>query len=106
MMFTLSGGNSAKTSYSLGVNKSIDEEVMPSNGSDIDRLKMHGSINTKIGSAVIDLKTYHSWGVKDLLATYFIYLNIKMKGLGIMHHPIGMTLYQMAGQNIINLDLV
>ena len=104
MMFTLSGGNSAKTSYSLGVNKSIDEELCLAMEVILIGLK-YSSINTKIGSAVIDLKTYH-WGVKDLLAIYFIYLNIKMKGLGIMHHPIGMTLYQMAGQNIINLDLV
>ena len=77
MMFTLSGGNSAKTSYSLGVNKSIDEEVMPSNGSDIDRLKMHGSINTKIGSAVIDLKTYHSWGSQGFISNLFHLLEYK-----------------------------
>ena len=49
-MFTLSGGNSAKTSYGLGVNKSIDEEVA-SNGVILIGLKCMVLLNTKIGSS-------------------------------------------------------
>ena len=77
MMFSINGGGSSKTSYSLGINKSLDEEVMPSNGSDIERLKMHGSINTQIGSAVINLKTYQSWGSQGFISNLFHLLEYK-----------------------------
>ena len=77
MMFSINGGGSSNTSYSLGINKSLDEEVMPSNGSDIERLKMHGSINTQIGSAVINLKTYHSWGSQGFISNLFHLIEYK-----------------------------
>ena len=73
----MSGGSSSNVSYNLGFNNSTDEEVMPSNGKDIEQLKVHGSINARIGSAVIDVKTYHSWGQQGFISNLYHLLEYK-----------------------------
>ncbi|MFL3013134.1 MAG: TonB-dependent receptor plug domain-containing protein [Candidatus Neomarinimicrobiota bacterium] len=55
----------------------IDEEVMPSNGKKIEQTKIHGSINARIGSAVIDVKTYHSWGQQGFISNLYHLLEYK-----------------------------
>ena len=75
--FSMSGGNSSSASYNIGFNNSIDQEVMPGNGRDIERLKVHGSVNAKIGTAVIDVKTYHSWGQQGFISNLYHLLEYK-----------------------------
>ena len=75
--FSMSGGSSSNVSYNLGFNNSTDEEVMPSNGKDIEQLKVHGSINARIGSAVIDVKTYQSWGQQGFISNLYHLLEYK-----------------------------
>ena len=75
--FSLSGGSSSNVSYNLGFNKSTDEEVMPSNGKGIEQLKIHGSINARIGPTVVDVKTYHSWGEQGFFSNLYHLLEYK-----------------------------
>ena len=75
--FSMSGGNSSNASYNIGFNNSIDQEVMPGNGKDIERLKVHGSVNARIGTAVIDVKTYHSWGQQGFISNLYHLLEYK-----------------------------
>nr|AGO87780.1 hypothetical protein [uncultured bacterium 1250012-L08] len=62
LSFSLSGRSTSDISYNLGANSTVDEEVMPSNGKNIEVLKLHGALNARIGSAKIDIKTFQSWG--------------------------------------------
>jgi len=75
--FSLSGGSASNVSYNLGFNNSTDEEVMPSNGKGIEQLKVHGSINARIGPTVIDVKTYHSWGRQGFFSNLYHLLEYK-----------------------------
>jgi len=75
--FSLSGGSSSNVSYNLGFNNSTDEEVMPSNGKGIEQLKVHGSINARIGPTVVDVKTYHSWGEQGFFSNLYHLLEYK-----------------------------
>ena len=75
--FSISGGNSENVSYSIGLNNTIDEEVMPSNGEKIEQTKIHGSLNARVGSAVIDIKTYHSWGKQGFISNLYHLLKYK-----------------------------
>ncbi len=75
--FSLSGGSSSNVSYNLGFNNSMDEEVMPSNGKGIEQLKIHGSINARIGPTVVDVKTYHSWGEQGFFSNLYHLLEYK-----------------------------
>ena len=74
---SVSGGSSSNISYNIGYNNSVDEEVMPGNGKDIEQTKIHGSINARIGSAVIDAKTYHSWGKQGFISNLYHLLEYK-----------------------------
>jgi len=74
---SMSGGSSSNVSYNIGFNNSIYEEVMPGNGKDIKQTKIHGSINARIGSAVIDAKTYHSWGKQGFISNLYHLLEYK-----------------------------
>jgi outer membrane receptor protein involved in Fe transport len=74
---SMSGGSASNVSYNIGYNNSIDEEVMPGNGKDIEQTKIHGSINARIGSAVIDAKTYHSWGKQGFISNLYHLLEYK-----------------------------
>ena len=71
LSFSLSGRSSSDISYNLGVNRTVDEEVMPSNGKNIELLKMHGALNARIGSAKIDIKTFQSWGEQGFISNLF-----------------------------------
>jgi outer membrane receptor for ferrienterochelin and colicin len=75
--FSISGGSASNVSYNLGFNNSTDEEVMPSNGKGIEQLKVHGSINARIGPTVIDVKTYHSWGRQGFFSNLYHLLEYK-----------------------------
>jgi len=75
--FSMSGGRPSSVSYNLGLNNSIDEEVMPGNGKDIEQLKVHGSLNARMGSTVIDVKTYHSWGSQGFISNLYHLLEYK-----------------------------
>jgi|GEM_PF-658460 len=75
--FSMSGGSSSNVSYNWGFNSSRDDEVMPSNGKDIEQLKAHGSINARIGATVIDVKTYHSWGQQGFISNLYHLLEYK-----------------------------
>ena len=48
LSFSLSGRSTSDISYNLGANKTTDEEVMPSNGKEIEQLKLHGALNVRI----------------------------------------------------------
>ena len=69
--FSLSGRSSSDISYNLGANRTVDEEVMPSNGKNIELLKLHGALNARIGSAKIDIKTFQSWGKQGFISNLF-----------------------------------
>ena len=74
---SMSGNGGENVSYNIGYNNTIDEEVMPSNGKKIEQTKIHGSINARIGSAVIDVKTYHSWGQQGFISNLYHLLEYK-----------------------------
>ena len=74
---SMSGGSSENVSYSIGYNNTIDEEVMPSNGEKIEQTKIHASLNARVGSAVIDVKTYHSWGKQGFISNLYHLLKYK-----------------------------
>ena len=44
LSFSLSGRSTSDVSYNLGANRTVDEEVMPSNGKNIEVLKLHGCL--------------------------------------------------------------
>ena len=69
--FSLSGRSTSDISYNLGANRTVDEEVMPSNGKNIELLKLHGALNARIGSAKIDIKTFQSWGKQGFISNLF-----------------------------------
>ncbi|SVA31564.1 uncharacterized protein METZ01_LOCUS84418, partial [marine metagenome] len=71
LSFSLSGRSSSDISYNLGANRTVDEEVMPSNGKNIELLKLHGALNARIGSAKIDIKTFQSWGEQGFISNLF-----------------------------------
>ena len=71
LSFSLSGRSSSDISYNLGANRTVDEEVMPSNGKNIEVLKIHGALNARIGSAKIDIKTFQSWGEQGFISNLF-----------------------------------
>ena len=74
---SMSGNGGENVSYNIGYNNTIDEEVMPSNDKKIEQTKIHGSINARIGSAVIDVKTYHSWGQQGFISNLYHLLEYK-----------------------------
>ena len=75
--FSLSGRSTSDISYNLGANKTTDEEVMPSNGKEIEQLKLHGALNVRIGSAVVDVKTFQSWGDQGFISNLYHLLKYK-----------------------------
>ena len=75
--FNVNGSSDSNVSYNLGMNNTTDEEVMPGNGKKIEQLKVHGSVNARIGTAVIDLKTYHSWGKQGFISNLYHLLEYK-----------------------------
>ena len=75
--FSLSGRSSSDISYNLGANNTTDEEVMPSNGKDVKQLKLHGALNVRIGSAVVDVKTFQSWGDQGFISNLYHLLKYK-----------------------------
>ena len=75
--FSVNGSSDSNVSYNLGMNNTTDEEVMPGNGRKIEQLKVHGSVNARIGTAVIDLKTYHSWGKQGFISNLYHLLEYK-----------------------------
>jgi len=74
---SMGGSSGENVSYNIGYNNTVDEEVMPSNGKKIEQVKIHGSINARIGSAVIDVKTYHSWGQQGFISNLYHLLEYK-----------------------------
>mgnify|MGYP001159545810 FL=1 len=58
------GRSSSDISFNVGANRTVDEEVMPNNGQKVEQLKLHAAINVRIGPAVVDLKTFQSWGTQ------------------------------------------
>ena len=74
---SMGGSGGENVSYNIGYNNTVDEEVMPSNGKKIEQMKIHGSINARIGSAVIDVKTYHSWGQQGFISNLYHLLEYK-----------------------------
>ena len=75
--FSVNGSSDSNVSYNLGMNNTTDEEVMPGNGRKIEQLKVHGSVNARIGTAVIDLKTYQSWGKQGFISNLYHLLEYK-----------------------------
>jgi len=71
LSFSLSGRSTSDISYNLGANRTVDEEVMPSNGKNIEVLKLHGALNARMGSAKIDIKTFQSWGEQGFISNLF-----------------------------------
>ena len=63
---SINGSSDSNVSYNLGMNNTTDEEVMPGNGRKIEQLKVHGSVNARIGSAALMLKPIRAGGGKDL----------------------------------------
>ena len=77
LSFSLSGRSSSDISYNLGANRTVDEEVMPSNGKNIELLKIHGALNARIGSAKIDIKTFQSWGEQGFISNPVSYTHLR-----------------------------
>ena len=50
---------------------------MPSNGRDIERVKLYGGLNARIGSAQINVKTFHSWGEQGFISQLYHLLEYK-----------------------------
>ena len=74
---SINGSSDSNVSYNLGMNNTTDEEVMPGNGRKIEQLKVHGSVNARIGSAVVDVKTYQSWGRQGFISNLYHLLEYK-----------------------------
>ena len=77
LSISMNGRGSSNVSYNLGVNRAVDEEVMPSNGRDIERVKLYGGLNARIGSAQINVKTFHSWGEQGFISQLYHLLEYK-----------------------------
>lgn len=69
--FGFSGRSSPDVSFNLGANKTVDEEVMPSNGKNVEQLKLHAAMNVRIGPAVIDVKTFQNWGEQGFISNLY-----------------------------------
>ncbi|MBT3217351.1 MAG: TonB-dependent receptor [Candidatus Marinimicrobia bacterium] len=75
--FNLSGRSSSDLNFNFGVNGTVDEEVMPSNGKNIEQIKLHGALNARIGTAKVDVKTFQSWGRQGFISNLFHLLKYK-----------------------------
>ena len=77
LSISMNGRGSSNVGYNLGINRALDEEVMPSNGRDIERVKLYGGLNARIGSAQINVKTFHSWGEQGFISQLYHLLEYK-----------------------------
>ena len=77
LSISMNGRGSSNVGYNLGINRAVDEEVMPSNGRDIERVKLYGGLNVRIGSAQINVKTFHSWGEQGFISQLYHLLEYK-----------------------------
>ena len=77
LSISMNGRGSSNVGYNLGINRAVDEEVMPSNGRDIERVKLYGGLNARIGSAQINVKTFHSWGEQGFISQLYHLLEYK-----------------------------
>ena len=77
LSISMNGRGSSNVGYNLGINRAVDEEVMPSNGRDIARVKLYGGLNARIGSAQINVKTFHSWGEQGFISQLYHLLEYK-----------------------------
>ena len=77
LSISMNGKGVSNVGYNIGLNRTIDEEVMPSNGRDIERVKFHGGLNVRIGSAQVDVKTFQSWGEQGFISQLYHLLEYK-----------------------------
>ncbi len=77
LSFSMNGRGASDVGYNIGINRTVDEEVMPSNGRDVEQLKFHGGLNARIGSAQIDVKTFQSWGEQGFISQLYHLLEYK-----------------------------
>jgi len=75
--FNINKRQSNDVSFNVGVNATVDEEVMPDNGQNIEQIKLHGAINARIGSAKIDVKTFQNWGKQGFISNLYHLLELK-----------------------------
>ncbi|MEA1877497.1 MAG: TonB-dependent receptor [Bacteroidota bacterium] len=75
--FSINKRQSSDLSFNVGVNGTVDEEVMPNNGKNIEQIKLHGALNARIGSAKIDVKTFQGWGKQGFISNLYHLLELK-----------------------------